>query len=721
MRRSTIIGCFLGVLSNSGLADPPLTRAIPEPQEYHGTKVTDAYRWLENGDDPEVRKWVDAQTAHARGVLDALPGSDKIRTRVTEILTERTRSHTGLIYRPGKLFAIKRQPPLAQPFLVVMPSPNESDAARVLVDPNVIDALGTTAIDWYVPSPDGNLVAVSLSKRGSESGDLYIYDTRTRKVIHEMIPRVNGGTAGGDLAWEANATGFYYTRYPRDGERAPEDMSFYQQVYHHTLGIPADKDRYELGKELPRIAEIQLDVHTKTGRLLATAQNGDSGEFAHYLRTPQGKWHQLSRFGDRIVQAEFGPDGRLYLVSLRDAPRGRILRLESESLDADNAAVVVPESQHTIETSFMGPSSLAVTDSRLYVTYQIGGPSEIRAFSHDGRPADSPQQPPVSSVYGITHLGRDDIIFGATSFITPPALYFFDAVAAMTEKTKLVSESEFSFDDCRVERELAVSKDGTKVPVSIIMPKGARRDGSNPCVVTGYGGFGVSISPTFSAVRRVLLDHGVLYAVANLRGGGEFGEDWHRAGRLLNKQNVFDDFAAVLQHLIDRKYTSPSKLAVMGGSNGGLLMGAMISQHPELIKAVVSYVGIYDMLRVELSPNGSFNVPEFGTVKDQEQFRALFAYSPYHNIRDGSAYPAALLLTGANDPRVDPMQSRKMTARLQAATSSKAPILLRTSDGTGHGGDTSLGERIEETVDVYAFILAQLGVEARSAPRTSVR
>jgi prolyl oligopeptidase len=262
-------------------------------------------------------------------------------------------------------------------------------------------------------------------------------------------------------------------------------------------------------------------------------------------------------------------------------------------------------------------------------------------------------------------------------------------------------------------REFATSKDSTQVPLSIILPKSTKLDGSNPCLVTGYGGYGISMTPSFRPTNRVLLDQGIVIVVANLRGGGEFGEAWHRSGNLTKKQNVFDDFAAVLRHLIDRRFTSPEHLAIIGGSNGGLLMGATLTQHSGLVRAVVSSVGIYDMLRVEHSPNGAFNIPEFGTVKDREQFDALYAYSPYHHVKDGNSYPAVLMLTGANDPRVDPMQSRKMTARLQAASRSSRPILLRTSGNTGHGAGTPLSEQIAEQADIYAFLLEQLQIKFR--------
>jgi prolyl oligopeptidase len=273
----------------------------------------------------------------------------------------------------------------------------------------------------------------------------------------------------------------------------------------------------------------------------------------------------------------------------------------------------------------------------------------------------------------------------------------------------MATESTVDLSGVKVVREFATSKDGTKVPVNLLIPAGVKLDGSNPTLATAYGGYGHSNTPSFVPTREILLSRGFILAIGNIRGGGEFGEPWHRQGNLTNKQNVFDDFAAVLQHLIDQKYTSPEHLAIQGGSNGGLLMGALFTQHPDLVKAVVSHVGIYDMLRVELSPNGVFNIAEFGSVKDPAQFKALYAYSPYHHVDDNTQYPSILFLTGANDPRVDPAQSRKMTARLQA-TGTKNPVLLRTSASSGHGGDTALSERIEQSVDVFAFLFDRLGV-----------
>jgi prolyl oligopeptidase len=700
------------VLSSFVLAEPPRAKRQPVKDVYHGTTVVDDYRWLEDGKSKAVKAWSDEQNAHARAWLDKLPGRGKIKKQLEKILRAKTVSHHSVVKAGGKVFARKSQPPRQQPFLVVMPSVLEPDKGRVLLDPGELDKKGTTAIDWFVPSPDGKLVAVSLSKVGSEAGDLSIYEVETGKRVYEVVPRVQNGTAGGSLAWSPDGKGFFYTRYPRGKERAAADRDFYQQLYFHALGTPTEKDRYELGKDLPRIAEIKVWMHDRTGRLLCTVQNGDGGEFAHFLREPDGRWRQFARFEDKLIQAAFAPEGDLFVVSRQGAPKGKVLRLSVKTLDVKKATVVVPEGSDSVVTDFWGKPTVLPTASRLYVTYQLGGPSAVRSFDHDGKPASPPKQLPISTVGELTPLGGDDLLFANESYLEPLGQYLFTPGSGKTVRTPLTSPASVSFKDVKVVREFASGKDGTKVPVNILLPAGVKRDGSNPSIVTGYGGYGISMEPSFRPQLRVLFDRGVIFAEANLRGGGEYGEAWHRAGALTKKQNVFDDFVAVLKHLIGRKYTSPARLGIEGGSNGGLLMGAVLTQQPGLVRAVVSHVGIYDMLRVELSPNGAFNVPEFGTVKNREHFKALLAYSPYHRVKDGTKYPAVLFLTGANDPRVDPMQSRKMTARLQEANP-ESLVLLRTSDTAGHGIGTALSERIEELTDVYAFFFEQLGVKGK--------
>ena len=693
---------------------PPATRVEMVQDEMHGTSVEDPYRWLEDWDDAAVKAWSDGQNAYARSVLGDLPERPVVRARIEEILTSAAAVNYEAVDFIGEnaLLALKDDPNKQQRLLVRMDARGDPATEIALVDPNEIDPTHGTSIDWYESSHDGSLVAVSMSSGGSESGDVHVYDTRSGEQVGVVIERVNGGTAGGDIAWFPDDSGFYYTRYPREGERGEEDRYFYQQVWKHTLGTAAKDDEYVFGEDFPRIAASRLAVDAASGRLLVWTQYGDSQTFALYLRQPDGEWTQFSEFGDGLVQALFGPDNQLYVLAYGESPRGRILRLDAARPDLATAAEIVPEAEGAIAHSFYYKFSpkVLVAGERLYLVYQNGGPSSIAAFSLDGEPLATPLLPPVSSVFGLTAVDGGDIAYASESYVTMPQWFRYVVADNKTVQLGISSDSPVDYSDVEVVREFATSRDGTHVPVNILLPRGARKDGRNAIVVSGYGGYGISVTPGLSMSRHILFEHGVLFAQANLRGGGEFGEEWHRAGNLANKQNVFDDFTAVVRHLVAEGYADPDRVAIIGGSNGGLLMGATITQHPDIAAAAVSLVGIYDMLRVELDPNGEFNVPEFGTVKDPAQFAALHAYSPYHNVKDGVAYPPILMPTGANDPRVNPAHSRKFTARLQAAQDGGGVVLLRTSGDTGHGGGTPLDEVIELLTDQYAFIFHHLDV-----------
>ncbi len=692
----------------AGISSLPPTPKKPVSDTYHGVKVTEDYRWLENFKDPEVRQWSTAENAYARGYLDSLQDRPAIVKRLTDIFDKASSSYGSLRYRNGILFAIKEQPPKEQPFLIILRSADDTSSEKIIVDPNKIDPKGTTAIDFYVPSLDGKLVAVSLSEGGSEKGSAHVYNVADGSELPDIVPRVNNPTAGGSFAWNADGSGFYYTRYPRTGERPDADLDFYQQVYFHKLGTPTEKDTYAIGKEFPKIAEIELRTSPDGRYILAKASNGDGGEYAHYLLDPSGRWTQITKFADKITLAEFGPDSALYMLSHLDAHRGKILRLPLATPELAKATVVVEPSENVVQ-------SFVATPNLLYVSDLKDGSSQVRVFDHQGKQQNTVPILPLSSVGQILGLGGNEVLYSNESYITPNEWYAYDPKSGKSTETALKETSPVNFDDIDVSRVFATSKDGTKIPMTVIMRKGTKLDGQNPTILYGYGGYGISQTPYYSKTLRIWLDQGGVYAIGDIRGGGEYGEDWHLAGNLTKKQNVFDDFIACAQYLISEKYTSPAHLAIEGGSNGGLLMGATLTQRPDLFRAVVSHSGIYDMLRVELAPNGEFNTTEFGTVKNPEQFRALYAYSPYHHVKDGTAYPAVMFLTGDNDGRVDPANSRKMTARLQAATSSKFPILLRTSSTVGHGIGSGLSEIIAERADVYAFLFDQLGVKYDAA------
>jgi prolyl oligopeptidase len=683
-------------------AAPPATVKKPVTDEYYGVKVTDDYRWLENWSDPAVREWSDAQNRYARAYLDALPSRKALRAEIERLANHPSPHYFNLDWRGGRLFAMLVVPPKEQPTLAVIGNIDDPASARVIVDPTAIDPSGHTAIDFYVPSLDGRYVAVSLSKGGSESGDVHVFETESGKPLPDVVARVNGGTAGGSVAWNEDASGFYYTRYPRTGERPPADMDFFQQVWFHPLGGAAP-DSYSLGKEFPRIAEIALQSSDDGRYILARMAFGDGGEFTHYLMGPNQRWTQIARLSDSISFATFAKEGSIYLLSRLNAPMGKVLRMPADKPQVSSATTVIPESRVSITV-------MAAAGDRLYVRDLAGGPNQLRVFDLAGHPQGMVPIQPVSSVSEMLPYKGDEILFRGESHVRPAAWVRYDPAAKQVIPTGLKRTSAAAFDDVEAARVFAVSKDGTRVPLTILRRKGTPLDGRNPALLYGYGGYGISMTPRFDEGLRVLLDRGVVYAIAGLRGGGEYGDAWHKAGMLTKKQNVFDDFAACARYLIDRRYTSAARLAIEGGSNGGLLMGAALTQHPEMFRAVVSHVGIYDMLRVELSPNGAFNVTEFGTVKEPDQFKALYGYSPYHHVTDGTQYPAVLFMTGANDPRVDPLNSRKMTARLQAS-GTKQPVLLRTSGTSGHGIGTARSEAIEQAADVMAFLFEQWGVK----------
>jgi prolyl oligopeptidase len=704
----------------------PVAEKHPVAQKYGQTVFHDDYQWLENAGDPAVQAWVKEENRVTRSILDAVPARAAIASRLSALYKAPRLGYFGVVERGGKLFARKLAPPKEQPLLVVLDNPNDAKSERVLYDPGAADTKGAIAIDFYEPSRDARRVAISLSLHGSEEGSVHIFDVASAKELGDVVPRVNGATAGGSVAWNADGSGFWYTRYPRGNERPKEDIDFYQQIWFHKVGTAASADTYALGKELPRIAETTLETSDDGRYVLAAVRNGDGGEVGHWLHRPDGKWTQVTHFEDKIPQADFGGDGALYLMSHNGAPNGKILRLPLDNPTLGKAQTIVDTTKGVALPDGLKPASQQAGSAPrpmsvdafvagrnvIYVAMIAGGPSELLTFDRAGKPLGSVRIPPVSAVTELVRAGADDLLFRDGSYTAPQAWFRYDAKTKTAAPAALRTVSPVSFSDAVVVREMATSKDGTKVPINIIYRKGTKFDGSNPTILNGYGGYSISSRPEMSLRYRLWLDAGGILAVANLRGGAEFGEAWHEAGKMLKKQNVFDDFAACARHLIARKYTSPAKLAIEGGSNGGLLMGAQITQHPELYRAVVSHVGIYDVPRFLSTPNGVFNRTEFGSPDDPQQLRAMLAYSPYHHVVDGKPYPAVFLLTGDNDGRVDPMNSRKFAARLQTATASPHPILLRTTSTAGHGIGSALTEVVAQQTDVFAFLWRELGMGA---------
>ena len=722
---------ILTVVAFCALATPALAGAVPAPpptprektvDTIHGVKVADPYRWLENWDDPKVKAWSDAQNTRTRAYLDALPTQTPLKAELTRLITATSPSYYGLVARGDAVFAVYSNPAKQQPVLVTLNAHGDAASRKVILDPNTLDAKGLTSFDWFVPSTDGKLVAVSLSKNGSEVGTLHVFEVASGKEIDAPIDRVQFPTAGGDVAWTADSKGFWYTRYP--GTDVPEaDRRFNMQVYFHKLGSDASKDTLALGTKdgLERVSEVFLENRFGRDDILASVQRGDGGEWAFYVLGEGKAPNPVATYADRVVYATIGADGALYGISRAGAPNGKIVKLAAPfaGKKLGDGKVIVPESSVAILSggAEQHVSDLSLSRDRLFVRDIVGGPNDVRVFDLDGKAEGKLPLPDVAANSEIEPLSDGSVLFDISTYLKPRYYARWTPESGKVADTDLKVTSPIDFSDAEVIRAFATSKDGTKVPLSIIEKKGAKHDGSNPALLYGYGGYGISQTPRFlGSTWRLWLDAGGVYAIANIRGGAEYGERWHQEGMLTKKQNVFDDFAAAGNYLVDAKYTNHAKLSLLGGSNGGLLMGAMITQHPQLAHAVVSAVGIYDMVRFELDPNGAFNTTEFGSVKNPEQFKALYAISPYHRVKapdtypEGREYPAVLMLTGATDGRVNPMNSRKFAAALQASTASKNPILLRTSANSGHGIGSSLNERIAQTADELAFLFDQLGM-----------
>jgi prolyl oligopeptidase len=672
------------------------TRRVPATTTYHGVDVTEDYRWLEDSSSEQTVQWTQAQQARTRAYLDAIPWRPALRARVEELL--RGASTQYLVLRSGGelFFALKEQRPRQRPLLVSLTDLDDPATEHVVLDPLEIDPSGETNIDWYVPSPDGSRVAVSLSEHGNEDGTLHVYDVATGAHVGTPIPHVN--VMGGSTTWRHDGKALWYT--------LPADVGFRQQVWFRDLETGTDTIDLTGPFADEQISENFLSSSPDGRWVMDRVQKGDGGEWQIFVRGQQAgsAWWQVADIPDRCVHAVLG-ESALFLLSRHGAPRGQVLKLPL----ADGATV--SDAETVIRASDRAIDDFSVTRSTVWVVELDGGPQHLRRFDTSGRELAPVDIPPVSSVSSysarLTRL-RPDLVAWMGASYTDAGGWWVSGDGGEPRPTALRTTVSVDLSGYVVTREMATSKDGTLVPISVIAAPDTPRDGSTPTLLVAYGGYGISLVPTFNPERLLWLEQGGVYAVANIRGGGEYGEEWHEGGRLTTKQNCFDDFIACAEHLTSAGYTGHDRLAILGGSNGGLLMGAVLTQRPDIARAVVAAVPVLDSLRSETSTNGVYNVTEFGTVEDPEQFAALLAYSPYHHVEDRTSYPAVLLTAGEHDTRVDAWHAKKMTARLQAATRSEHPVLLRMEAG-GHL-DGSLDQMVEESTDIHSFLFDQLGM-----------
>ena len=698
---------------------PPAAPIKPIMDIYHGTKVVDNYRWLEDGNSAETQKWVAEEKSYTRSILDPLPGRDAIHKRLTELLS--IGSITAPFLAGRHYFYTKREGMQNQPVLYVRDGLNGPD--RVLVDANQLAADGTIALDWFQPSDNGKYVAYGTSPSGSEMSTLHVIETKTGTILPDTIER----TRACSIAWLHDNSGFYYTRYPNKGDVPAGQEMYNRHVFFHLLGSPVDSDDPIFGEG--RDAEDWPNVSlSNDGRwLLINVEQGWTKTELFLMDLKSNKAPVRLTTGKNFLYKADIYEGKVYITTNEDAPRYHLLVTDAGNFERDAWKEIIPQTDAVLQGA-------AVFGGKLFAQYEQNATSQLKLFDLDGKKLSDIMLPALGTVFGTGEKwNRDEVFYAFQSFTVPPSIYRIDLtqinhVSILGTDGKQTDIGDIpsnlwakvdapSIDPSAYEvaQEWFQSKDGTRVPMFVVHKKGLAKNGKNPTLLTAYGGFNISMTPTFSRTAYLWMEHGGIYAVANLRGGAEFGEDWHRAGMLEKKQNVFDDMIAAAQHLITEKYTDKNHLAIQGGSNGGLLMGAMITQRPDLFRAVVCQVPLLDMLRYQDFQIAKLWIPEYGSADDPAQFKWLYAYSPYHHVKAGAEYPAILFMTADTDTRVDPMHAKKMAALMQAEAkngqSKTRPILLRIEQKAGHGAGKPVTKQIEEFTDIYSFLFWQLGVK----------
>jgi prolyl oligopeptidase len=673
---------------------------------YHGVRVPDPYRWLEDAEDPATIGWVAAQNALTRAVLDGEARAALARQLTT--LYEFPR--TGVpVKRGGRCFYTHNPGLEKQPVLYVEDGPGASP--RVLLDPNGLSTDGTTALTAFEPSGDGALVACALSTSGSDLQEIVVIDVPSAARRHDRLRWVKFAS----LAWVPEGSGFYYTRFPQPGTVAAGDENYFNRVCFHRLGDAQAEDALILERPGEREVVFAVDVSNDGRWVVMTAFQGASEKSAVYLLdrgspVPTGNPRRASGAAPFILFPGFDhaysfvqeADGRLYFVTDERAPRGRIIAVDPDA-DGQSVTEIVPESADRL--------SLAVlAGGRLVCSYLRNASDQVRLFGLGGAAAGEIPLPALGSITGLTgRLEDDELFLGFHSFTHPPASYACRVEAAALRPFRPGS-SPVDPSQYETTQVWYPSGDGTRISMFLVHRRGLQQGGSRPVLLSGYGGFNVNLTPAFDPSTFAWLDRGGLYAVANLRGGGEYGEAWHQAGMRDRKQNVFDDFIAAAEWLVANGWTTPANLAIEGGSNGGLLTGAVMVQRPDLFGAVVCRVPVADMLRYHLFTVGRFWVPEYGSSDDPAQFEYLLRYSPLHNVEDGARYPPILITTADTDDRVAPGMAKKFAARLQAAGGG-GPVLIRVETRAGHGAGKPVTKIIEEDADIFAFLLKYLSVD----------
>jgi len=677
----------------------PETRLGDQTDDYHGTVVADPYRWLEDVDSDETHAWVEAQNAVTFGFLEGLPTRETYKERLTDIWNYER--YSAPRREGGRTFFFKNDGLQNQSVFYVQDGPDAEP--RVLLDPNTLSDDQTISLGGMSVAKDGRWLAWAESVSGSDWHTWYIRDIATGEDLDDEIEWSKFSGA----AWDPAGEGFYYSRYdaPAEGETY-EGANYYQKLYYHQRGTAQDED--VLVYERPDEKEWGFGGQvSEDGRyLVISVWQGTSRNnrlFYKDLQDPAGEIVEFLAANDARYGFVGNDGATFFILTNNDAPRQRLVAMDLDASEPEHWRELVPESPNPLE-------SVRILNHSFVLTYMQDVADVVKVHGLDGSFVRDIVLPGLGSVGGFGgHPEDTEAYYVFTSYLNPSEIHHYDFATGESTLFR-APEIDFDFSGYTTERVFYESKDGTRVPLFVVHATDTPLDGTNPTILYGYGGFNVSLGPRFSTAALAWLEQGGVYAVANIRGGGEYGEDWHEAGMLANKQNCFDDFIAAAEYLIAEGYTSADKLAIHGGSNGGTLVGAVVNQRPELFAAAIPAVGVMDMLRFHLFTIGWAWTSDYGSSEDPEMFPVLYAYSPYHNLTDGVSYPAIMVTTADHDDRVVPGHSFKYAARLQAAHGGALPVLIRIQTKSGHGGGKPMSMVIEEKADFYAFLHKVLGM-----------
>lgn len=689
-----ILGIFCAATYFGQNANYPESKKIEHKDIYHGTIVEDPYRWLEETNSPETKQWIEAQNEFTQKYLAKIPYREKLRRRLEKLWNYERYSTPFMV---GANLIYSKNDGLQEQNVYYIRRPDSE--AEALLDPNKFSDDGSVSLTGLYFSKDHTYMSFGISRGGSDWREFYVMNLKSKKIIGDTIrwAKFTGN------AWYKD--GFFYCRYdkPEKGTELKSSNEFHK-LYYHKIGTPQSQDLFILSDPNPKRLLGAVVTDDENFLIVNVYEGSSSNNLLWYKNL--GTDGKLVKLIDKFnAEYEFldAIDGQFYLVTNLKAPNKRIVKIDPKNFNGDNPETIVHETDEPIKHA-------SILGDKIFVVYMKDASDVVKVYDIQGNFLQEIELPAIGSVYGFNGSRNDTVTyFTFTSFTYPPTIYKVNT-NSLNKEIFIRSKIDFNPEDYVTERIFFTSKDGTKVPMFVVHKKDLNLDGGNPTLLYAYGGFNIPMLPSFSVPRLILLENGFVFAMACLRGGSEYGEEWHRAGMLEKKQNVFDDFIAAAEWLIENKYTSREKLAIQGASNGGLLIGAVINQRPDLFMVAIPMVGVMDMLRFHKFTIGWAWVSEYGSSDDPEQFKYLLKYSPLHNIKKGTKYPATIITTADHDDRVFPAHSFKYAAALQNANSGNNPILIRIETKVGHGAGTSVSKSIDLYTDLWSFVFYNLHV-----------